>query len=205
MKFLFKNYKWNQLNIMDTTSIIIYFYSKYSKSCVSLMEQMNTKISYRKVCVDHPKIRNIILSETEKYCIRTVPCFLVFYANGIVNKYEGDKAFEWISDILQKIDNLHRTNHFVSKNIHTEIPKETPILFPLQEIQKEESPKEEESMSRKIDTTPLIDPQLRSEMDHHRMDSNHNDKKIMEKKSENSILNIAQQLQSQREQDVEPK
>jgi len=190
---------------MDTTSIVLFFYSKYSTICSDLGDKIQGKLSYRKICVDHPNIRNTILCENEKYCIRYVPCFLVFYANGMMNKYEGEKALEWAHAILDKMNYLEKSKTHLMKDTQLEEPLE---IISLDEINQNQNQNQSESssstMTRKIDTTPLIDPQSRNESSL-RMDSHLHEKKVLEKKSENNILNIAQQLQSQREQEDELK
>ena len=80
----------------SSNTIVLFFFSKYSKTCMQLIHETSSWMSYRKICVDHPDIRHIILGEKEKYKVREVPCFLVFHATGEIDKWEGQVALEWI-------------------------------------------------------------------------------------------------------------
>lgn len=215
---------------MDTASLVLLFYSKYSPTCQSLMETINPFLTYRKICVDHPTFRQIILKEQEKYCVRYVPCFFIFYANGVIHKYEGEKAIEWANTILSKLKPLDSASKLpvqihsksflstekdiLSYSTESSLPeKETVPVMPVSSLSSSflrekdknstESEEEDNLRTRKIDTSPLLDPALRSDASHRMGESHLTERKVMDKKSEHNILNIAQQLQSQREQDDE--
>ena len=74
-------------------------YSSHSKKLITLMNQYNAHIE--KVCVDNSDIRNRILND-KRITISVVPTILAVYTNGIIEKYEGEKAFELLYTAFQK-------------------------------------------------------------------------------------------------------
>jgi hypothetical protein len=211
-------------------SIIVIFYSKYSKKCTEFFNLIRDSLEFRKICVDHPDIRNTLLSEKEKYSIRTVPSVLVFFSNGVMNKYEDDKAFEWVSGVLRnmKKPSLGQTGEF-SANEKTPVffqnlpgaaavaaeKREPPLpVEPLGPLppppQQPQQPQNFDQdvgdsdlgMKRRIETTPLISRSESISQEQNRMDGNRNEKKVQNKKNE-SIKNLAQQLQAEREKEDE--
>lgn len=181
-------------------NIIVVFYSKYSQRCTDFFELIRDHLDYRKICVDNPEIRSMILNETQKYSIRTVPSVLIFYSNGIMNKFENQKAFEWANNILFSIKKsttktlLDLPNTIQPSEIKN-IPKTEPIAV---------EPITEDNlmgMKRRIETSPLIQ-RNGNNIEENRMDGNRNEKKVQNKKSE-SIKNLAQQLQAEREKEDE--
>jgi hypothetical protein len=186
-------------------NIIVVFYSKYSQRCTEFFELIRDYLDYRKICVDNPEIRSMILNETQKYSIRTVPCVLIFYSNGIMNKFENQKAFEWANNMIFSIKKsstktlLDLPNTIQQSEIKN-IPRQEPI--PVEPISVE--PITEDNlmgMKRRIETSPLIQ-RNGNNMEENRMDGNRNEKKVQNKKSE-SIKNLAQQLQAEREKEDE--
>jgi len=202
-------------------SIIVLFCSKYSQKSITLLNQIKDKLDFRKIYVDNNDIRNTLLDEYEKYNIRIVPTILVFFSNGIMNKYEGAKAFEWANDVCRLLQNDIQS--IPKKNLYSDIPtiEELAVQKKIQndpdgpqEVKMIESKtndindlsKDENNlygMKRKMETSPLIQ---RNEKDlqnvPNRMDGNRNEKKILDKKND-SIKLIAQQLQAQREKEDE--
>ena len=53
------------------------------------------------VCIDNENIRQRILKD-KKLEITSVPCVLIVYSAGTVEKYEGIHAFEWIEETIIK-------------------------------------------------------------------------------------------------------
>lgn len=201
-------------------SIIVVFCSKYSQKCKEFIDIIRDNLDYRKIYVDNKEIRDTILDEYEKYSIRIVPTVLIFYSNGIMNKYEGNKAFEWAINVCKTIKkDLEpiKTSPIIIddsfyKNIPTlkELSKNKDEPQEVQIINKEESKVMEQNiqseedligMKRKIETSPLIQRNDSINNDN-RMDGNRNEKKILDKKQDNIKL-LAQQLQAQREKEDE--
>jgi hypothetical protein len=211
-------------------SIIVIFYSKYSKKCTEFFNLIRDSLEFRKICVDHPDIRNTLLSEKEKYSIRTVPSVLVFFSNGIMNKYEDDKAFEWASGVLRtmKKPSLGQTGEFspsektpvffqnlpgsavAAEKREPPLPVEPLGPLPPPPQQQPQQPQNFDQdvgdsdlgMKRRIETTPLISRSESISQEQNRMDGNRNEKKVQNKKNE-SIKNLAQQLQAEREKEDE--
>ena len=87
----------------------ILLYSKYSRSCLRILdsvEQLNGMMGsptpiVQLVCIDGKEIRKQILN-SKSIEIKKVPCLLVV-DDTTVEKYDGEKAFQWVSEIVQKI------------------------------------------------------------------------------------------------------
>ena len=72
----------------------VLFWSKYSansKKLINLMNQYNANIE--SVCVDNEAVRKRLVKD-KKIGISVVPTILALYQNGVIEKYEGEKAFE---------------------------------------------------------------------------------------------------------------
>jgi len=72
----------------------VLFWSKYSansKKIINLMNQYNAKIE--SICIDNEEVRKRIAKD-KKIGISVVPTILALYQNGVIEKYEGEKAFE---------------------------------------------------------------------------------------------------------------
>ena len=80
---------------------IIYFYSKYSNQCKQIEKDIYNIQDLIPLCIDSEKIRRIILSDN-KFHISKVPCILLIHENGNFEKFEGNNAVNWISDIISK-------------------------------------------------------------------------------------------------------
>jgi hypothetical protein len=196
---------------MESSTIVI-FYSKYSTKCTEFFELVRDIIDFRKICVDHPEIRTTLLNEADKYFIRKVPSVIVFFSNGVMNKYEDEKAFEWALTVRKNMIKvtveelsplpLQQKQVTVLDPMEPLPPKQLDIL-PMQ--QPPLQPQEEDlvGMKRRIETTPLIQrPSGGTLPDEQRMDGNRNERKVHDKKAD-SIKNLAQQLQAEREKEDE--
>jgi hypothetical protein len=122
-----------------------------------------------------------------------------------MNKFENQKAFEWANNMIFSIKKsstktlLDLPNTIQQSEIKN-IPRQEPI--PVEPISVE--PITEDNlmgMKRRIETSPLIQ-RNGNNMEENRMDGNRNEKKVQNKKSE-SIKNLAQQLQAEREKEDE--
>lgn len=86
--------------------LYVLLYSKFSKSSTEilrLLEEYNmiTTMNIHTLCIDNEDIRNRILNSI-KIEIRIVPCLLIVYKTGAVEKYEAIQAFEWVREIIRK-------------------------------------------------------------------------------------------------------
>lgn len=83
-------------------------YSKYSSLSKSLMNRMNTsgidftnKFSLQPLCIDNEEIRKRIL-KNKNIEVTTVPCLLIIFPDGGIEKYDGAHVFEWVEEIIRK-------------------------------------------------------------------------------------------------------
>ena len=88
-------------------NLCVLLYSKYStmsKKLFSILESSPINISsvvgLSPVCIDNEDIRDQILND-KKIDISLVPCILVVYQTGSVEKYEGENAFQWVNEIIR--------------------------------------------------------------------------------------------------------
>lgn len=62
---------------------------------------LNSAVGLTPVCIDNEEIREQILT-ANKIDISTVPCILIVYRNGGIEKYEGGRALQWIEETVRK-------------------------------------------------------------------------------------------------------
>jgi hypothetical protein len=85
----------------------IFIYSKYSSNCKQFFEIIQrsnvdfTADNLKLLCVDNEKIRPFILNN-KKIQLGIVPTILIIFTNGVVEKYEGHTAFNWLESIILK-------------------------------------------------------------------------------------------------------
>lgn len=91
---------------MDRLCVLLY--SKYSPMSNRLMTALNscpidlsTSVGLTTVCIDNEGIRSQILT-ANKIEISSVPCVLIVYRTGGVEKYEGGNAFQWFNETVSK-------------------------------------------------------------------------------------------------------
>jgi hypothetical protein len=88
---------------------ITLLYSKYSLNCKKLFELKSSLPTHiipmiHDVCIDNDKVRNRIM-KSQKIKITVVPCLLIIYPTGVVEKYDGTFAFEWINNVIDNYKN----------------------------------------------------------------------------------------------------
>ena len=72
----------------------VLFWSKYSTHCKKLIDLINQhEANITKCCIDNNAMRKRLAADT-RIKIKVVPTILSIYENGIIEKYEGEKAFE---------------------------------------------------------------------------------------------------------------
>jgi hypothetical protein len=86
----------------------VLLYSKYSSSSKRLMNIMNTsnvdftnKFALQTLCIDNEQIRNRVI-KNKQIEITTVPCILLTFPDGGVEKYDGIYVFEWVEGIIRQ-------------------------------------------------------------------------------------------------------
>ena len=87
-----------------------FLYSKFSqnsKNFTQLLERIpddfKNNIKFNSLCVDNENIRKTVLN-SKQFDIKNVPCVLVTYNDGRVEKFEGSDAFKWADDVIVKIN-----------------------------------------------------------------------------------------------------
>jgi len=88
---------------MGLSGMTVCLYSKYSSSCVDFFQDMVYLRGIKMLCIDNDEVRKVIEQDRAHYEVVEVPCILVFYKNGRLDKYEGIDAFSWIQDRKQRI------------------------------------------------------------------------------------------------------
>ena len=86
----------------------VFIYSKYSSNCKRLNDMIQeSKINFSDrlglqfLCVDNTNIRQRIMG-CDNLDIDVVPCILIIFPNGGVEKYEGPHAFRWIETMITR-------------------------------------------------------------------------------------------------------
>ena len=92
-----------------TFNLCVLLYSKYSSSSKKLMEYIKVSqidftsaIGLQTLCVDNEEIRKKIISNT-LIGITCVPCLLLIYKDGGIEKYEGTNLFNWFEDVVKQL------------------------------------------------------------------------------------------------------
>lgn len=80
-----------------STQDIILLYSKYSTQCNKILKKASSLSEVRMIAIDQKDIRKRVLQD-KQLNVSIVPCILIVNTNGIIEKYEGMKAFEWINE-----------------------------------------------------------------------------------------------------------
>ena len=82
-------------------------YSNYSPKSNELLQNLRNcpvnleaMVGLSFLCVDNEKIRKKIV-KSKNIQINSVPCLLILYNTGDVEKFEGTRVFEWIDDIVR--------------------------------------------------------------------------------------------------------
>lgn len=88
-------------------SVLLYSkYSSYSKQLMGFIQSngvdLNRAIGLQTLCIDNEKIRNRIL-ENKDIDVISVPCLLIIYPDGGIEKYDGNNVFDWINSVITKI------------------------------------------------------------------------------------------------------
>lgn len=92
---------------------LVLVYSKHSPRCRELfdgIQQSGVNISetpLQLLCADSPQIRKHITDSQLK--VTTVPCVLVGFSDGTVEKYDGQHAFNWIGNFIQEYEYIPPT------------------------------------------------------------------------------------------------
>ena len=134
----------------------ILLYSKYSRSCLRILDRVDDLkniISLNIVCIDNKNIRKRICS-SKTFEISKVPCLLILNGD-TVEKYEGEKVFLWMDEIVNNIKNNESNvnNNVFQQNVNNVVQNKNNVNINYEEEEKEEVYVEPE---RKIKLKPKI-------------------------------------------------
>jgi hypothetical protein len=88
---------------MDPQFVVL-LHSKYSSNCKKLLQtidQYGLKIDT--LCVDNEKVRKRVV-KSKNVPVKVVPCILLGFPGGTIEKYDGEHAFEWITKVIGNIN-----------------------------------------------------------------------------------------------------
>jgi len=87
---------------MEDPKVILLFskYSSNSKKLLDLFKNINLRLlNIQTICIDNADIRKRI-KNSKTIEIKTVPCILVLYSDGGVEKFDGDNVFQFSENII---------------------------------------------------------------------------------------------------------
>lgn len=88
---------------MNSSTIAICLYSKYSQRCKEFLDAADNGM-IRMLCIDNKDVRRRITNDTNGYHVRTVPCVFVLFSNGRLEKHEGSDAFVWLRKLQEAMN-----------------------------------------------------------------------------------------------------
>ena len=95
--------------------------SRYSQPCQNFLNILfDSDIDYKnllkfvKINIDNKEIRKQILS-SNNIDIKYVPCILIIYSDGSVEKYEGNDSFKWLDEIISNNLTIQMNNNYPSQ------------------------------------------------------------------------------------------
>ena len=81
----------------------VLFWSKYSNNCKKLLALMNEhNFNIENVCVDNKDIRSRIINDN-RIKLTKVPTILTLYDTGVIEKYEGNRAFDLFNNAFNEM------------------------------------------------------------------------------------------------------
>ena len=186
---------------------MICFYSNFSKKCKKLRKMIDNKLNIEYVSIDSQDIRKYI-EKDEKIKINKVPCILILYENGTIEKYVGNKCFKICETFLNKQKEQYEEKE---KQIQTRIEKE--VNYKIKELKEQYENyiydlKKENDVNKKKYQEKLEKEKNKIESNLFQMNNMQNklknkaDKIIKQKNRESGedILSRAKELQQQQKQ-----
>ena len=90
-------------------SISVLLYSKYSSLSKQLMDEIQASgvdftgmFSLQSLCIDNNEIRQRIINDTQIKVV-SVPCLLLIYPDGGIEKFDGQSVFQWFGNMIEKL------------------------------------------------------------------------------------------------------
>jgi len=85
-------------------TILFSKYSPYSTQLMGILEKAPIDFAgitgLTPVCIDNDKVRQRI-AKSKTINVASVPCILIARTDGSVEQYEGQRAFDWVQNIIQ--------------------------------------------------------------------------------------------------------
>lgn len=93
---------------MNSPTLVL-LYSINSPKCDQLRSLLKDDYLrfFKAINVDNKKIRNMLLNSTTLK-ITTVPCIIEIFPDGNLASYEGEKAFEWLTNFINVLEQRNR-------------------------------------------------------------------------------------------------
>jgi hypothetical protein len=130
-------------------------YSKYSSNSTKFLELIkNSGVDFTNLlklellCIDNQTIRNRIMKNT-KIDIKSVPCVLIVFPDGNIEKYDGDSVFNWASTIISNHKQVVEQNRQQKENYEKTIKEQAIEEVKLQLRKEQEMKKKQEQISIK--------------------------------------------------------
>ena len=86
----------------------VLLYSKYSSLSKTLMDMIQSsgvdfvnKFALQALCIDNEEIRKRII-QNKQIQVTTVPCLLIIFPDGGIEKYDGAHVFEWVEGVIKQ-------------------------------------------------------------------------------------------------------
>ena len=131
---------------------VLLLYSKYSQNSTRFLEILKARpLNFlRSLCIDNEQIRQKILN-SKNLNVKCVPCILIYFPGGVVEKYDGESAFSWAQNIIQKI----------YPPPPSPPPPSRPSRTPLERPPPKQSPVESKKPVQHVETEPEVEAPLR--------------------------------------------
>jgi hypothetical protein len=118
------------MNNNRSHSFSLLLYSNFSQNSAIVRSKIQTSginfkqlVGLRELCIDMKKVRETIVNNS-KIQVSIVPCLLIGYSDGMIEKYEDQNLHDWVDEII-------RINNKTGSVITTPTPTSTPITTPI--------------------------------------------------------------------------
>ena len=129
---------------------------------------LGATVGLNTVCIDNQDVRKRLL-KNGKIEISVVPCLLIVYRSGEVEKYEGNTAFQWIDEAVSKYSpripdplpielNPQHQVHVAPQPQKKEVYVKSPPVVIKEVEEEEEEEDEEEDEEEEVEYIPLPQP-----------------------------------------------
>ena len=106
------------------------FYSQYSTSSKKILTMITeyqaefSQLGLTAICIDNVNIRKKIV-QSKKIEIKIVPCILLIRPEGIVEKFDGTTAFNWVENCIEMFNSKSniREEPYITSQQNTIAPK----------------------------------------------------------------------------------